>query len=447
MLINEEEYLWQHSSPEDIPISESITVDFDPPLRIYRFSSVDFEGTLSIYEREGAEEPLYSGPLPYEPERPIACDGLYFTAECGDEPPASLQLLAESGVKRTVLDPFLNTSEGMSAVSAAYNDDGTLTTEGLEGFLLNGVEASRLYVSGNHWIGFGAGTEQLKVLRRDGCSTAVYRQLGDVDPDLRFLKIRFEGYTVYNNRVEDNRLIFELFLFSNHDMFLNVIQTPTSGNTGESALICGGTTTPLALSDGSGGGTMVCFRPLDADGLAWSVSYGPYAPDISESCGYLIRQGESLYTVADGQLKEIETKDLSAAVFLEHGFTENPPSALLTELENPHIYRWQTGGESVPVKAKLKAYPHPQTLSVTADMSHVSILGIKLLTAEYSGSVGVSLSTDGETQWSEEEPLGDWLNTDPEELWDSLGEKRLLHLRFILHGNATLSRFKITYIN
>lgn len=447
MLIDEEGYLWRRSSPEGIPVSEGFTAAFDPPLRIYRFFSGDFKGTLSIYEEEGAEEPIYSGPLPYEPEKPIACDGLFFTAEGTEESPASLHLLAESGVKRTVLDPFFNTTEGMSAVSTAYNDDGTLATEGLEGFLFNGIEASKLYVSGNHWIGFGVGTEQLKVLRRDGCSTAVYRQLGDVNPDLRFLKIRFEGYTVYNNRVEENRLIFELFLFSNHDMFLNVIQTPVSGNTGESALVCGGTTTPLTLSDGSGGGTTVSFRPLDADGLAWSVSYGPYAPDITESCGYLIRQGETLYTMVDGQLKEIEARDLSAAVFLEHGFTEDPPSAFLTGLENPDIYRWQTGGDSVPVKAKLKAYPYPQTLSVTADMSHVSILGIKLLTAEYSGSVGVSHSTDGETQWSEEAPLGDWLNTDPEELWNSLGEKRLLHLRFILHDNAALSRFKITYIN
>ncbi len=449
MLIDASKYLWQRCSPEDIPISESpLAIAFDPPLRVYRFSAEGFAGTLSIFEEEGAAEPIYAGPLPYEPETPVACDSLFFAVEQEEgAAPVALHLLAESGVKKVVLTPFLNTTEGMTAISSSYNDDGTFTTAGLEGFQFNGIEASTLYLSSNHWIGFGVNAEQLKVLRRDGCSTAIYRQLGEAGPDLRFLKIRFEGYTVYNNRVDANRLIFELFLFSNNDMFLNVIKTPTSGNTGTSALICNNTTTALALSDGSGGGTQVCFHPQDVEGRTWAVSYEPYAPDITESFGYLIRQEETYYTITNGLLQEIAVPNLTAAVFLEYGCTGQPPSELLAGLKSPHIYRWQTGDDPVLIKAKLKAYPYPQVLSVTADMSHVSILGIKLMTAEYSGFVGVSYTLDNGQSWSEEVPLGDWLNTDPEELWNSLGEERLLQMRFILHGNAALSRFKITYIN
>ncbi len=449
MLIDASKYIWQRCSPEDISISESpLAVAFDPVLRLYRFSAEGFKGTISIFETESAAEPIYSGPLPYEPETPVACDSLFFAVEQEEGvAPVALHLLAESGVKKVVLTPFLNTTEGMTAISNSYNDDSTFTTAGLEGFQFNGIEASTLYLSSNHWIGFGVNAEQLKVLRRDGCSTAIYRQLGEAGPDLRFLKIRFEGYTVYSNRVESNRLIFELFLFSNNDMFLNVIKTPTSGNTGTSALICNNTTTALALSDGSGGGTQACFRPQDVEGRTWAVSYEPYAPDITESFAYLIRLGGTFYTQVEERLQELPVMALSAAAFLEYGFTEQPSAKLLAGLESPHICRWQTGDDPVLIRAKLKAYPYPQVLSATADMSHVSILGIKLMTAEYSGSVGVSYSLDNGQSWSEEVPLGDWLNTDQEELWNSLGEGRLLLLRFILHDNAALSRFKITYIN
>ena len=152
---------------------------------------------------------------------------------------------------------------------------------------------------------------------------------------------------LFRSRVETNRLIFELFLFSNNDMFLNVVQTPTSGNTGTSALVCNNTTTALALSDGSGGGTQACFRPQDAEGRTWAVSYEPYAPDITESFAYLVRLGGTFYTQAEEELQEIPVTALSAAAFLEYGFTEQPSAKLLSGLESPHIYRWQTGDDQI----------------------------------------------------------------------------------------------------
>lgn len=60
-----------------------------------------------------------------------------------------------------MLDEYLNTTEGMSYISNGYNDDGTYSTAGLSDFLYNGVAASTLYISSNHWIGFGVNTSQL----------------------------------------------------------------------------------------------------------------------------------------------------------------------------------------------------------------------------------------------------------------------------------------------
>lgn len=43
--------------------------------------------------------------------------------------------------------------------------------------------------------------------------------------------------------------------------------------------------------------------------------------------------------------------------------------------------------------------------------------------------------------------IAEWLNTDVEERYNSLSEEKRLLLRFTLHDNAAISRFKITYIN
>lgn len=400
-------------------------------------------GEISIYSDTEMNDLLFQGVLPYEPDIPIACDGLTFVTETE----LTLHLVSEVGILKTVLTPFLNTSENMTVISSSYNDDGTFSTEGLSGFMFNGIVAATMYISSNHWLGFGTNSEQLKILRRDGCSTAIYRQHGETSNGLQFLKIRFEGYTVYSNRVESNRLIFELFLLSNNDMFLNVIQTPTSGNTGTSELICNGTTTALTLFDGSGGGAQVSFYHQDNAGRSWKIIYAMYEQKGSESYGYLIKQGDAFYTITDGELTACEIEKLTAAMFLKYGFEKLPSAELLTPLVNPEFYFWKASGGEELLQATLKAYPYPQVLDAVADMSHISIIGIKLVTAEYSGDVGICVSLDDGVTYSEEVALGDWLNTNVEELWNSLSESRRVYFHFILHDNAALSRFKITYIN
>lgn len=439
MLIDETKYLWSKGQPEDILLSESpFFYVAEQALRIYRFEGT---GEILIYADTEMNDLLFRGALPYEPDIPIACDGLTFVAETE----LTIRLISEVGILKTVLTQFLNTSENMTAISTSYNDDGTFSTEGLSGFMFNGIAALPMYISSNHWLGFGTSSEQMKILRRDGCSTAIYRQLGETSNGLQFLKIRFEGYTVYSNRIESNRLIFELFLLSNNDMFLNVIQTPTSGNTGTSELICNGTTTALTLFDGSGGGTQVSFYHQDNAGRSWEIVYAMYEQKGSESYGYLLKQGDAFYTIVDGELTACDIENLTVAMFLKYGFEELPSAELLTPLVNPEFYFWKAGGSEELLKATLKAYP--QVLDAVADMSHISIIGIKLLTAEYSGDVGICVSLDDGVTYSEEVALGDCLNTDVEELWNSLPESRRIYFHFILHDNAALSRFKITYIN
>lgn len=440
---------------------------FEKPLKIYRMELINKPSgsnmvtqNVRVYADEEMTELVAEGVfdatsksiLNFEPELPFYCDCLVFDMDTYNQylGLTSLRLIAEVGQEKTVLSPFLDTTENMEYVNNGYNDDGTYSTAGLEGFMFNGMTANPMYISSNHWIGFGTGSEQLKILRRDGCSTAIYRQLGETTNGLQFLKIRFEGYTAYNNRVDATRLIFELFLLSNNDMFLNVIQTPTnSGYYGTSEMICNGTTTALTLADstGAGGGTQVSFYHLDDEGRTWNVVYAMYEETDTYSFAYLLRQGDVFYTYAEGALQEVEIENLTAAMFLKYGFEEIPPAEILTPIDNMQMYLWKAGGTEELLKANVKAYPYPQVLDAVADMSHISILGIKMMTAEYSGDVSVSISVDNGQTYSEDMALGEWLNTDVEELYGSLSEEKRLLLRFTLHDNAAISRFKITYIN
>lgn len=443
---------------------------FEKPLKIYRIElvnkptgSIHITKTVEVYADEEMTEVLLSGEFPVEsksrcdmePEQPFACDRLILNlssdASFGVKYVGltSIRIIAEVGEEKTVLTPFLNTSEGMDFISSSYNDDGTFTTTGLDGFMFNGLAAATMYISSNLWFGFGTSSEQLKVMRRDACSTALYRQLGTCSNGLEFLKLRFEGYTVYSNRIEENRIILELFLLGNNDMFLNVIQTPTSGNTGTSELVCNNTTTQLNLIDstGAGGGTQVSFYHQDEGGRTWNLVYAMYENTGAFSFGYLLQQNGTFYTVSENELQEVAIDSLTAAMFLKYGCEEIPTPELLTPLSNPHLFLWKAGGEDTLLKATIKAYPYPSIITSVVDMSHISILGIKLMTAQFSGAVGLCQSLDNGETFSEEVPLSEWLNTDPDELYHSLNETKILILHFVLHDNATISRFKITYIN
>lgn len=462
-LDKDEDTQWE---TEDYTETAQLKWIFEKPLKIYRIELVNkktssglLTKSVEIYADEEQTELVVEGEfavasqsrLAFEPEQPFSCDCLvFFAVSTGRYAGFSeIRIIAEVGQEKTVLTPFLNTAEGMETISGNYNDDGTFSTAGMDAFMFNGIAASTIYISSNHWLGLGVNSEQFKVLRRDGCSTAIYHQLGVTTNGLQFLKIRFEGYTVYNNRVESNRLIFELFLLSNNDMFLNVIQTPTSANTGTSELICNGTTTALTLADssGAGGGTQVSFYHQDEEGKTWDIVYAMYEETNTYSFAYLLRQGEGFYTYTDGILEEVPIENLTAAMFLKYGFEEIPPAELLTPMKNMQMYLWKAGGTEELLKANVKAYPYPQVLEAAADMSHISILGIKMMTAEYSGDVTVSVSVDNGQTYSKDVPLGDWLNTDVEELYNSLSEEKRLLLRFTLHDNAAISRFKMTYIN
>lgn len=460
---------------QDNVIDATFTWVFQRPLRIYRIEFVNkYSGSnmvskdLIAYADDEMQTEIARGTLEaagksvlnFEPEVPVACDRLVLSISTYNRYVglSDIRIIAEEGILKADLSSFYDTTDGMTCIRNTNNDDGTDTVPGLAGFFFNNVEATNVNVSGNHWIGFGVSAEHLQVLRRDGMCCFLYRQEGMVGEAIHFLKIRWEGYTVYNSRTENSRLIFELFLLENNDMVLNLVQTPTNkGYLGTSALICNGKTTALTLAEGSGVGQIVSFYHKDDKGLTWEVTYANYEESDSYSTRLLLESEGTYYreeTIEDEDgnyveiLVPIAFETLSAAMFLKYGFERLPEGKLLIPLVDPAVLYWSSSMEKIEnTKAVLKAYPFPQTIHVAADMSNVSIKGIELLSAEYAGHIGVKVSVDNGATYSEEVTIGVWLNTDVNELWESLPENRQLLLDFILYEDARVTRFKITYIN
>lgn len=203
------------------------------------------------------------------------------------------------------IDLLLDTTEGMEClVNNVGYDDTTLSVQGVDWFVFNGVAATTLYVSGNCWLGFGSNAEQLKVSRRDGKLWYLYRQEGTLLGRHRFLKLRWQGYTYYSQTSAVYALVFELFLLSDGRMLLNVVQSPTDGNyLGTSALVCGSSTYPLRIGTNANCPVRYTFTPRGEGGTAWEIAAGKIevvAPF------YLVRSGGTLYTEAAGTLQPVQ---------------------------------------------------------------------------------------------------------------------------------------------
>lgn len=450
MLIKAAEHGWMRGDIPGVTVTGVLQHTFPSPVMIYRITGV---GSVKVSADEATV--IYDGLLPYDFPEPIACDSLIFetpvtgteTAEDGTiintYATVELEFLGVVEHFPCRIRDYFNTSSGMKSVAGSVDDAVYSVATGITGFKFNGSTISTLYVSTNHFVGFGSSTEHLKIFRRDGRSTAIYSQVV-TDDGIPFIKIRFEGYTVYSNQITANRLIYELFLIGNGDMFLHIIQAPTtSGTYGSSSLTCGSTTTTLNIPANGTAGTVISFRRADSNGSAWDIAYEAYGATPEDIPLYLMEVDGKYYAAVDGALSETPAAELTALAFLEHGSETLPTAELIPD--NPKIYAW-TAVHSTRLKWSATANPLPQELTCTVDLSHESILGISLLAAEYSGTVELCHRVTGGS-WSDPVLLNDWIARDCAELWESLGDDRLLYLKFVLHGGAIFTRFKITLKN
>ncbi|MCD8095881.1 MAG: hypothetical protein LUE12_07115, partial [Ruminococcus sp.] len=127
---------------------------------------------------------------------------------------------------------------------------------------------------------------------------------------------------------------------------------------------------------------------------------------------FLIKSGEQYYTIADGELHEVEIDTLCAEDFATYGFSDIPASEYLVGLESPEIFYWTDEDNGKILTALCTAYHYPSYITSCIDMSHESILGISLMTAQYSSDVMIQYSLDDGENFTDEISFYDFLNID-----------------------------------
>jgi hypothetical protein len=159
---------------------------------------------------------------------------------------------------------------------------------------------------------------------------------------------------------------------------------------------------------------------------------------------YLTDIDGKFYRSVNEALEETPVTVLSAKEFVEYGSTLFPTSDLLPE--NPKIFLWVPITTSKRLRWTATATPHPQELTQTIDMSDSTIMGIESIAAVYTGTVTISHKVAG-GEWTEPVALSDWIVQDCTALCASVGEDRMMDLKFYLYGGAVLTSLTITYIN
>lgn len=171
------------------------------------------------------------------------------------------------------LEELLNTTAGMTVLrNNVKQDDGVDTVVGVDWFKFNDNVASTIYVSGNSWIGFGISAAQLRVCDRNGAMYYLYRQEGTIG-HIRFLKLRWKGYSYYNSISSTYGLEYEVFLFNTGDIYLNLIDVPNSASyMGTSQLVCGANTYPYTVALNTP--VEYTFESQDVTGSTWQIVSG-----------------------------------------------------------------------------------------------------------------------------------------------------------------------------
>lgn len=442
MILNMNDYDWFRGEIPDLVVEGEITHTFNQPVLLYKING---EGSIKVF---WDEEIYYEGALPCVFSSPIACKSLNFFSETS----VSLTFVGLITTEFTWLEQYFNTTSGMTTRLSAGTDDAYYTyNTGLDNFYFNGRQVTTYDVTTNQSISFtNGGTSSrndldLNIYRSDGKAYYIYTQTVTSTP-VAFHKMRWEGYTQYNNTSSSYRLIYELFLLNNGDMILYIVQSPTTGSYSNS-LICGSTSKTLSLSLKGTTPQWVSFYTDDAEGKSWTIKYQEYGEKVDTSNtpqSYLLEVENKFYRMGDEVLEEIPIANISASAFVEYG-TSKIPVLDVTHID-PIVYSWVPQGNADATTYTTTSYPYTQEITFSADLSDESILGIESITASFTGAPKMSHRVQG-SEWSSPIDLSEWIQQDLSQLFYSLGVNKIIEFKVFLPRDSYFKSFTMNYIN
>lgn len=272
-------------------------------------------------------------------------------------------------------------------------DEGTDSITGVDWFTFNNKVASTVYVNSNTCFGFGENSAHLKVNWRDAKVYYIWREEGEVYGH-KFLKIRWKGYSQYNQTSSSYLLECDVVMFDDMNILLHMVNIPTSANNG---------TYSLTNSTGTVTYTVTTENPNVTFVYNTSTNAYTVVNSIQEFYDkkYLIESAGVYYNVVEGVLNALPISILSASAFQQYGLDEVPSGELLVSLASPSILYWQDSSDPIPsLVANVTATPVPQIIiSDEIGIVHESIKGIASTTCVYEGNPLVAISFDGKNTW------------------------------------------------
>lgn len=326
--------------------------------------------------------------------------------------------------------------------SGSY-DEGSYAVAGAEYARYMEQVVSTIYAHGNSYWGFNSDSYHLKVNQRDARMRSLYCEEGTLFSYYKFLKIRWEGWSHYNSSGSDYQLKYDLILWDTGDISLHMIAVPTLCYDGGFEFIADQTysyTKPTADAPD------VTFQ-YNSENSGYIIKYTaidlvvPFKLLISDSGGVLYTIEEQ---TANDETTEVlvalEETEVTALLFKTRGFSKLPEWELIKDLDTPQVLSW-SDSRAFPLTAVITGTPPKQYIECVADLSDGTVLGIKSLNAEYTGTVTEQHSFDGET-FTDEVDIADFLTTDLDAIYAGLTESKTITFRFWLAGDATLKYFR-----
>ena len=359
--------------------------------------------------------------------------------------------MADYNSVQAILDSTANLA---CLLNNSKRDDDTLNCPGVDWFQFSGAAAATIYYSGNSWMGFGANGEHLKVNRRDAAVYSFWREEGTLYGVYNFLRLKWQGYSIYSSTSASERLTWEAILFSTGDIFLNVIDVPST--TGTNGLL----SYTFAMDTNN---RQVSFYHLDDTGTTYNVVPGQIRIEEPIDRHFLVKADNVIYTFSGGVLTALDATEMESTVFMVHGcLRDEVDFTVLQTLHNPEIYEWQAEADKsiAGIDVAMTGIALPQTVTQTFRLDRSDIKGIQAITAVYTGDPTVTLSVDGgvtykaylEGAWQEMTGMDGMSIASLElvtlEQWAELAtEAAAIMVRVLLIPDSSVESITISYIN
>lgn len=262
----------------------------------------------------------------------------------------------------------------------------TTTIKGVPWFTYNNNIVSTIYVNDDSFLGFGSSDNHLSVNYRTECNMwSLYREEGTLNDNIKFLKIKWSGFSHYRYSNDYNRLEYDVILWSTGDISLHMIYIPAN-YIGEYSLDSVNYTVSASAPD-------ITFIKSKTGGFTH------HSNTIISFPSYLVRSDSKYYTIVDNALYEIENSELTSNMFVNMGLNYVPPFSLISELNNPEILYWSDMGKEPEEGLVLDIEPNSPQFVYYENQDMTDYLGIEIVDCAASEDVIFSISIDDGQTW------------------------------------------------